>query len=68
MGRPMLPPGDVTSKSAILGIVLDRAFEGDPNLVAVYIRYLRNKMDVTVDRRAIETVRGMGYRLAHDGG
>ena len=60
--------GDVTTKSEILGGVWDPAFEGDPNIVEVYVRYLRNKIDVPFDRHAIETVRGMGYRLAHDGG
>jgi DNA-binding response OmpR family regulator len=60
--------GDVTSKTAILAGVWDPAFEGDPNIVEVYIRYLRNKIDVPFDRCAIETVRGMGYRLADDGG
>ena len=64
----MHPRGDVTSKSAILAGVWDPAFEGDPNIVEVYIRYLRNKIDVPFDRCAIETVRGMGYRLADDGG
>ncbi|WP_426565518.1 response regulator transcription factor [Angustibacter sp. McL0619] len=60
--------GDVVTKSQILDAVWDPAFEGDPNIVEVYIRYLRRKIDVPYDRHAIETVRGMGYRIAEDGG
>ncbi len=43
-------------------------YEGDPNVVEVYIGYLRRKIDVAFERQAIETIRGMGYRLAADGG
>ncbi len=60
--------GDVVTKAQILDAVWDPAFEGDPNIVEVYIRYLRRKIDVPFGRHAIETVRGMGYRVAEDGG
>jgi DNA-binding response OmpR family regulator len=60
--------GDVVSKTEILDGVWDPAFEGDPNVVEVYIRYLRRKIDTPFDRQAIETVRGMGYRLSTTGG
>ena len=60
--------GEVVSKSAILEHVWDYDFEGDPNIVEVYIRHLRNKLDRPFDRHALETVRGVGYRLAADGG
>ncbi len=60
--------GYVVSKSEILDGVWDPAFEGDANVVEVYIRYLRQKIDVPFGRRAIETVRGLGYRLVADGG
>ncbi|MEO5744184.1 MAG: response regulator transcription factor [Terracoccus sp.] len=60
--------GFVVSKSEILNGVWDPAFEGDANVVEVYIRYLRQKIDVPFGRHAIETVRGQGYRLAADGG
>jgi two-component system OmpR family response regulator len=60
--------GDVVSKSAILQHVWDYAFEGDPNIVEVYIRHLRNKVDRPFARGALETIRGAGYRLARDGG
>jgi DNA-binding response OmpR family regulator len=42
--------------------------EGDPDLVEVYVRHLRNKLDRPFGRAAIQTVRGTGYRLAADGG
>jgi two-component system OmpR family response regulator len=48
--------------------VMDSAFEGDHNVVEVYVRYLRLKIDAPFQRQAIETVRGVGYRLAADGG
>lgn len=60
--------GDVVTKMEILESVWDPNYEGDPNVVEVYIGYLRRKIDTPFDKRAIETVRGMGYRLAADGG
>ena len=59
---------DVVTKTEILESVWDPNYEGDPNVVEVYIGYLRRKIDTPFDRRAIETVRGMGYRLAANGG
>jgi two-component system OmpR family response regulator len=60
--------GEVVSKREILAHVWDYEFEGDPNIVEVYIRHLRNKLDRPFGRNAIETLRGSGYRLAADGG
>ena len=60
--------GDVVSKRQILEAVWDADFDGDPNIVEVYVRHLRNKVDRPFGREAIETVRGAGYRLASDGG
>ena len=57
-------PGDVVTKGQILDAVWDPAFDGEPNIVEVYIRYLRRKIDLPFGRRAIETARGQGYRLA----
>jgi DNA-binding response OmpR family regulator len=56
--------GDVVSKSAILENVWDFAFEGDPNIVEVYMRRLRRKIDEPFGVRSIETLRGEGYRLS----
>jgi two-component system OmpR family response regulator len=60
--------GDVVTKSEILDGVWDPAFTGDPNVVEVYVRYLRQKIDVPFGRHAVETVRGAGYRLSASGG
>ncbi len=60
--------GHVLSKQTILDNVWNDEFEGDPNIVEVYIRRLRNKLDRPFGRAAIETIRGAGYRLVADGG
>jgi len=60
--------GQVVSKGEILDGVWDHAFDGDPNIVEVYIRRLRRKIDEPFGRSAIETLRGAGYRLQRDGG
>ncbi len=59
---------EVVSKREVLDHVWDDSFEGDPNIVEVYVGRLRNKIDRPFGRQAIETVRGAGYRLAGDGG
>lgn len=60
--------GEVVSKREILDHVWDYDFAGDPNIVEVYVRRLRNKLDRPFGRNAIETMRGAGYRLAVDRG
>jgi two-component system OmpR family response regulator len=60
--------GEVLSKREILAHVWDFDFTGDPNIVEVYVRHLRDKVDRPFGRSAIETLRGAGYRLATDGG
>jgi DNA-binding response OmpR family regulator len=60
--------GEVLSKREILAHVWDFDFDGDPNIVEVYVRHLRDKLDRPFGRAAIETLRGAGYRLAADGG
>ncbi len=60
-------PGDVISKTAILDSCWDWAYEGDPNIVEVYIRRLRTKVDEAFGRKHFHTVRGAGYRLITDG-
>ncbi len=64
----MRHPGEVLSKSQILAHVWDAYYEGDPNVVEVYVGYLRRKIDAPFGRNALQTVRGAGYRLAADGG
>jgi DNA-binding response OmpR family regulator len=60
--------GLVVSKPSILANVWDHAFDGDPNIVEVYVSRLRNAIDGPFDRNAIETVRGVGYRFDANGG
>jgi two-component system, OmpR family, response regulator len=59
--------GEVLSKRDILAHVWGDDFEGDSNIVEVYVRHLRNKLDRPFHRDSIETVRGSGYRVAPDG-
>ena len=58
--------GQVVSKRDILDHVWDHDFDGDPNIVEVYVRHLRNKLDRPFGRRSIQTLRGAGYRLVPD--
>jgi len=60
--------GEVVSKAEIMENVWDFAFDGDPNIVEVYIRHLRKKIDEPFAKASIQTIRGAGYRLAVDGG
>jgi two-component system OmpR family response regulator len=60
--------GEVLSRTQILDHVWDFAYDGTSNVVEVYIRYLRQKIDRPFGRQSIETVRGSGYRLRADGG
>lgn len=64
----MRRPGEVVSKTQILEHVWDFAFDGDSNIVEVYVGYLRKKVDAPFGRRAIETLRLVGYRLDPGGG
>ena len=56
-------PDDVLTRAQILEHVWDFAFDGTSNVVDVYVRYLREKIDRPFDRDSIETIRGVGYRL-----
>ena len=64
----MRHPGQVVSKDQILQGVWPFDFAGDPNIVEVYVRRLRTRIDEPFGRAAIQTVRGAGYRVASDGG
>ncbi|MED5799951.1 response regulator transcription factor [Gordonia sp. Z-3] len=55
--------GTVVSKVDILHSVWDQYFEGDPNIVEVYIGYLRKRVDAPFGVHSIMTVRGAGYRI-----
>ena len=59
----MRHPDEVLTRTRLIEHVWDFAFEGDSNVVEVYVRYLREKVDRPFGRASIETVRGVGYRL-----
>jgi two-component system, OmpR family, response regulator len=63
----MRRPGDVLSRLQLLDHAWDYAYENRSNVVDVYVRYLREKVDRPFDRHSLETVRGTGYRLRKDG-
>jgi two-component system OmpR family response regulator len=60
--------GEVLSKREILEHVWDFAFDGDPNIVEVYVGQLRRRIDRPFGRDALQTVRHVGYRLDPAGG
>jgi len=64
----MRSPGLALTRLQILDGAWDMAFEGRSNIVDVYMRYLREKVDRPFGCTSIETVRGVGYRLREDGG
>jgi two-component system OmpR family response regulator len=61
-------PGQVLTQDQLLEAAWDLGFGPRSNVVEVYVRYLREKIDRPFDVHSIETVRGMGYRLRRDGG
>jgi two-component system, OmpR family, response regulator len=60
--------GEVLTRTQLIEHVWDFAYDGDSNVVDVYIRYLRNKVDRPFGRDSIRTVRGAGYRLEDGAG
>jgi two-component system OmpR family response regulator len=64
----MRRPGETLTRTQLLDGAWDMAFESRSNVVDVYVRYLREKIERPFGRRSIETVRGVGYRLHEDGG
>jgi DNA-binding response OmpR family regulator len=64
----MRSAGQVVSKTELLEHVWDENYDGDPNIVEVYVGYLRRKVDAPFGRAAIGTVRGAGYVVQPDGG
>ncbi len=64
----MRRPGQVLTQSQLLEAAWDLGYEMRSNVVEVYVRYLREKIDRPFGVRSLETVRGMGYRLRRDGG
>lgn len=60
--------GEVVTKREIISNVWGDGFDGEENIVEVYIKHLRSKIDRPFGRESIQTVRGTGYRLADNGG
>ena len=58
--------GIVLSRQQLLEHAWDIAYEGDSNVVDVYVRYLREKIDRPFGRHSLQTVRGVGYVLADE--
>ncbi|MEV0613574.1 response regulator transcription factor [Nonomuraea sp. NPDC050404] len=56
-------PGEVVSKGELLAQAWDFSYDGDPNIVEVYISALRRKIDGPFGKTTLMTVRGAGYRL-----
>jgi DNA-binding response OmpR family regulator len=59
-------PGEVVPKRELLRQVWGNEFEGDTNVVEVYVGYLRRKIDQPFGRRSVQTVRGLGYRIVEE--
>jgi DNA-binding response OmpR family regulator len=57
---------EVVGKQEILEHVWDAHYDGDPNVVEVYVGYLRRKIDTPFGRHSLQTIRGAGYRLTGD--
>jgi two-component system OmpR family response regulator len=62
----MRRPGQVLSRLQLLEHAWDFAYENRSNVVDVYVRYLREKLDRPFGKSSLETVRGVGYRLRED--
>jgi len=62
----MRHPGDVLSRFQLLEQVWGYDYENRSNIVEVYIRYLRQKIDRPFGRRSLQTVRGVGYRIGEE--
>jgi len=58
--------GRVLSRTMIIEHVWDQSFDGATNIVDVYVRHLRNKIDEAHERKLIRTARGVGYAISED--
>jgi two-component system OmpR family response regulator len=68
LGAFMQHPGQVLSHQQLLDAAWDFGYEHRSNVIEVYVRYLREKIDRPFGMASLETVRGAGYRLRRDGG
>jgi two-component system OmpR family response regulator len=61
-------PGQILERAQLLHSAWDGSADRSLNIVDVYVRYLREKVDRPFGLKSIETIRGTGYRLRKDGG
>jgi two-component system OmpR family response regulator len=66
LGALLARRGEAISKEELMDRIWGPDFNGDPNILEVYISYLRKKIDAPFGRRSLETVRGFGYRLVDE--
>jgi two-component system, OmpR family, response regulator len=64
----MRRPGEILSRLQLLEHAWDYDYENRSNVIEVYVRYLREKVDRPFGVKSLETIRGAGYRLRKDGG
>jgi two-component system OmpR family response regulator len=64
----MSRPGAVFTRNQLLDRAWEYDYDNRSNVIDVYVRYLRNKIDSPFKVKSLETVRGVGYRLRKDGG
>lgn len=62
----MANAGRVLSRTMIIDHVWDQSFDGATNIVDVYVRHLRSKVDDGHDKKLIRTVRGVGYKISDE--
>jgi two-component system OmpR family response regulator len=62
----MRRPGEVLSRDHLLSQVWEVRYDNRSNVIAVYVNYLRDKIDRPFGAQSLETVRGVGYRLRQD--
>jgi two-component system copper resistance phosphate regulon response regulator CusR len=62
----MANAGRVLSRTMIIDHVWDQSFDGATNIVDVYVRHLRNKVDDGHETKLIRTVRGVGYKICDE--
>src|SRR4029077_4623697 len=62
----MRHPGEVLSRDRLLEHARDLGYDNRSNVIAVYVNYLRDKIDRPFGANSLETVRAVGYRLQHD--
>jgi DNA-binding response OmpR family regulator len=62
----MRRPDEAVPSAQLLDEIWGHEFDGDPNVVRVYVGYLRRKIDAPFGRSSLQTLRGSGYRLVHD--